>query len=436
MFQLTATPASALSDEPVHIRATGLPPRQLVTLTASLKDEKGNLYQSKAFYRADEAGELDLQRAPSVGGDYVGVHPMGLFWSLKPERPFGRLLKRDVSSPFLVTLDLYDYVCSQNPAPAQPRASQVVQRWFRRPGTQRVPIRQGRVRGTLFLPPGEGPFPGVMDLFGGVGGLIEFRASLLAARGFAVLALAYFAYEDLPTQLQEVDLEYFEEAANLLLAHPKIRGPGIGVLSVSKGAEIGLAMACFLKQVAAAVCINGPTAVCDFPFRYRGLVMPPIPAFLERMQVHVSGAVSLLHFRGDPREKLNQRSVFPIEKAQGQILFVIGEDDQSINSKEYAEQALEQLKSHGRSNGRMLVYPGAGHLLEPPYAPLCYASRIYSVSASASRNHPLAGIRTYSISQPLLWGGDPAAHAAAQEHAWGEIQKFFRQHLTQARSQL
>lgn len=61
-----------------------------------------------------------------------------------------------------------------------------------------------------------------MDLFGGVGGLIEFRASLLAARGFAVLAVAYFAYEDLPTLLEEIDLEYFEEAANLLLAHPKV----------------------------------------------------------------------------------------------------------------------------------------------------------------------------------------------------------------------
>lgn len=155
MFQLTATPASALSDEPVHIRATGLPPLQPVTLKASLKDEKGNLYQSKAFYQADEAGELDLQRDPSVGGDYVGIHPMGLFWSLKPERPFGRLLKKDVNSPFLVTLDLYDSVCLRDPAPAPPRASQVVQRWFCRLGTQRVPIREGRVRGALFLPPGE-----------------------------------------------------------------------------------------------------------------------------------------------------------------------------------------------------------------------------------------------------------------------------------------
>lgn len=74
----------------------------------------------------------------------------------------------------------------------------------------------------LFFLPGEGPFPGIIDLFGIIGGLIEFRASLLASRGFAVLALAYFAYEGLPDKLLETDLEYFEEAADFLLAHPKV----------------------------------------------------------------------------------------------------------------------------------------------------------------------------------------------------------------------
>lgn len=59
-------------------------------------------------------------------------------------------------------------------------------------------------------------------MFGSIGGLVEFRASLLASRGFAVLALAYFAYEDLPKELLEEDLDYFEEAANFLLAHPKV----------------------------------------------------------------------------------------------------------------------------------------------------------------------------------------------------------------------
>ena len=69
---------------------------------------------------------------------------------------------------------------------------------------------------------GEGRFPGVIDLFGGLGGLIEFRASLLASHGFVALALAYFNYEDLPPQPEKTELEYFEEAVNFLLRYPKV----------------------------------------------------------------------------------------------------------------------------------------------------------------------------------------------------------------------
>ncbi|KAM5299927.1 bile acid-CoA:amino acid N-acyltransferase [Ctenodactylus gundi] len=419
MPRLTATPPKALADEPVHIRASGLRPSQMVTLKAWLKDEKGTLFRSRAFFRANEAGDVDLERDPALGGDYTGVHPMGLFWSLKPERAFRRLLKQDVmSSPFWVTLDLHDSVCFLDSAAAQPRARRMVQRWFSGPGVQREQIREGRVRGALFLPPGCGPFPGVIDLFGGIGGLVEFRASLLAARGFAVLALAYFAYEDLPDALLEVDLEYFEEAADLLLAHPKILGPGIGVISVSKGAEIGLAMACYLKQVVATVCINGSNAIFDVPLRYRDLIVTPIHSAQECIQVHISGAVRLRHFKGDPQDEMHRQSVLPVEKAQGCILFVVGERDECLSSRAYAKQAMEQLQRHGKSSGKLLAYPGAGHLIEPPYSPLCFASW-----------NP-------GLSWPLLWGGDPVAHATAQEHSWREIRKFFRQHLICSRSKL
>uniref|UniRef100_A0A8C9PI12 Uncharacterized protein n=1 Tax=Spermophilus dauricus TaxID=99837 RepID=A0A8C9PI12_SPEDA len=393
MFQLTATLQNGLADELVHIQVTGLPPSQMVALKASLKDEKGNLFRSKAFYRANEAGEVDVERDPALGGDYIGVHAMGLFWSLKPEKAFQRLLKRDViNDPFRVTLDLYDSVCLQDSTTAQPRASQMVQRWFLGPGVQRKQIREGRVRGALFLLPGEGPFPGITYLFGNIGGLVEFRASLLATHGFAVLALAYFAYEDLPEKLLELDLEYFEEVANFLLAHPKIQRPGIGVISVSKDAEAGLAMACYLKQVVVTVCISGPNAGVH-----------PDPCLW---------GCALRNGNRDPRNELNQQSVLPVEKAQGCILFIVGENDECWDSRAYAEQAMEQLKSHGRSTGKMLVYPGAGHLTELPYAPLCFASW------------------SPALPCPVLWGGDPVAHAAAQEHSWGEIQKFFSSKTT------
>lgn len=57
--------------------------------------------------------------------------------------------------------------------------STVIQRHFLSPGIRRVSVRHGRVRGTLFTPPGPGPFPAVVDIFGGTGGLREYRAGEL-----------------------------------------------------------------------------------------------------------------------------------------------------------------------------------------------------------------------------------------------------------------
>lgn len=105
MVQLTATQASALIDEPVHIQDTGLTPFQIKLLWESLEDEKGNLFHSQANYRANEVGE----QAPFLGGYYVGVYPMSLLWSLKPEKILIRLLKRDVmNSPLQIQLKLYN----------------------------------------------------------------------------------------------------------------------------------------------------------------------------------------------------------------------------------------------------------------------------------------------------------------------------------------
>ncbi|XP_016045354.1 bile acid-CoA:amino acid N-acyltransferase isoform X2 [Erinaceus europaeus] len=418
MLQLTVTPASALVDEPVHIQVTGLLPSQMVTFKLSVKDDKGNLFHSRAFYKADETGKVDLQRHPSLGGDYVGLHPMGLFWSLKPEKMFGRLLKRDVNRPWEATVDLYDSVNYTESTLHPMEMSQTVQRWFIAPDVKREQVKAGRIRGALFLPPGEGPFPAVIDMFGSIGGLVEFRASLLASRGFATLALAYFAYEDLPTSLLELDLEYFEEAANFLVSHPKTQGPGIGVIGVSKGAEIALAMACYLKQVVATICINGPTAVCDASLRYKDEVHTPTSPHKEYVEFDLFRALRFRNYLAACEDELSEYNFLPVEKAEGQILFIIGEDDQCLQSKLLAEKALNKLRRQGKNNGKMLAYPGAGHLIEPPYTPLCYSSW--------SPGFPY----------PLLWGGEMVAHSVAQEQSWREILNFFREHLPGARNKL
>ncbi|XP_053423364.1 bile acid-CoA:amino acid N-acyltransferase [Nycticebus coucang] len=412
MVQLTATPVFALVDEPVHIRATGLTPFQVVTLQASLKDERGNMFYSRAYYRANEVGEVDLERDSSLGGDYMGVHPMGLIWSLKPENLLTRLLKTDVmNSPFQVQVKLYnsDFLLN-NKTTSAPKASLTLERWYVAPGVTRIHVREGRLRGALFLPPGEGRFPGVIDLFGGVGGLIEIRASLLASRGFVSLALAYRDYDDLPPQPEITDLEYFEEAANFLLRHPKVYGPGIGVVSICKGAEIGLSMAIHLKQITATVLINGTCFVFGVPQVYHGQIYPPVPYSSQLTTINTLGLTEFYRIYEETQIVASQ-GFLPIEKAHGHFLIIVGEEDKNINSKRNAELATDRLRRNGKSNWTLLSYPGAGHLIEPPYSPLCPASGIITSCSS------------------IHWGGEVIPHAAAQEHSWKEIQKFLRKHL-------
>ncbi|XP_078502921.1 acyl-coenzyme A thioesterase 1-like [Lissotriton helveticus] len=213
-----APSAKGLFDDPVRLSVRGLSQLQGVTLRASLTDEAGVPFRSSAQYRADSGGGLDLTSSPALGGSYTGMEPMGLLWPLLPETPHRRLVKRDVLTPFCVDFEVYE---GHDP-PGQRLAGVTNQRSFLGEGVQRVPVREGKVRATLFVPPVPGPFPGIIDIYGTGGGLPEYRDSLLASRGFATLALAYYENEDLPKQMKEFHLEYFEDAVNYMLRHPQV----------------------------------------------------------------------------------------------------------------------------------------------------------------------------------------------------------------------
>ncbi|XP_006010654.1 acyl-coenzyme A amino acid N-acyltransferase 1-like [Latimeria chalumnae] len=414
MAVLTVTPEVSLSDEPVTIRVSSLKPSQLVTLMTSLTDEKGVKFLSRAFYRADENGEVDLQKAASLGGNYTGVEPMGLFWSLKPERPFHRLVKREVmETPFYVKVEVFDgYLLKARPG-VEAMAAVTLERWFRGPGVTRIPIREGCVKGALFLPPGEGPFPGVIDMFGSTGGLFQFRSSLLASRGFATLSLAYFAYEDLPPTMELIDLEYFEEAVEMLQNHPQVMKGGVGAIGVSMGSIITVAMATFLKQISAVVCISGCGVTYGLPLHYKDIQMRGFPYCFERTCITDQGYVDYFRTFGDPEALGYEDCIIPCENARGHIMFIVGEKDQYLDAKKFSEDAIQRLQKHGRSNYKLLSYPGAGHLIEPPCSPFCLASW--------NNVHGMA----------VIMGGEGSAHARAQEDSWREIQSFLHQYVGQ-----
>ncbi|KAI5232049.1 Acyl-Coenzyme A Thioesterase 2 [Manis pentadactyla] len=370
---VTLEPAGrSLWDKPVRIAVRGLAPEQTITLRSSLRDEKGALFRAHAHYRADAAGLLDLTRAPALGGSFVGLEPMGLHWALEPEKPLLRLVKRDVRTPMAVELEVLD---GHEQEAGRLLGHAVHERVFLGPGVRREPVRAGRVRGTLFLPPEPGPFPGIVDIFGAGGGLVEYRASLLAEKGFAVLALAYYNYEDLPKDMKTLHLEYFEEAVNYLLKHAEVKGPGVGLLGISKGGDLCLSMASFLKGITAAVIINGSVANVGGALHYkRETLLPPLGSDRNRIKVTKDGFADILDVLNSPLEGPDQKSLIPVERADCAFLFLVGQDDHNWKSEFYANEASKRLQAHGKDKPQIICYPGAGHYIEPPYFPMCRAS--------------------------------------------------------------
>ena len=107
--------------------------------------------------------------------------------------------------------------------------------------------------GRLFIPPGRGPHPVVIVLSGSGGGFDLDKAAVLSRHGLATLALAYFGIAPLPTWLHRIPLEYFEAALTWLCAQPEIDSERVGILGVSRGAELALLLGSTFPQIRAIV---------------------------------------------------------------------------------------------------------------------------------------------------------------------------------------
>ena len=121
------------------------------------------MFDSQAHYIANKDGRVDVCRDSSLGGSYSGVEPMGLLWSMKPapgQRKGLRLFKTNVTKPYNVVLNCFDGHVIPHEGRLQPLSSGTFQKWHMVDGVKRIPVKEGRIRATLFIPPGDGPFPG------------------------------------------------------------------------------------------------------------------------------------------------------------------------------------------------------------------------------------------------------------------------------------
>ena len=415
---ITIAPNPSLSDEPVHARLLGFTPGQRVRLRAEMADDAGQCWRSWAEFDTNEAGAVDVATTAPLAGSYYGVDAMGLFWSMERSDVGDNApatFARTTTNPLTVTFTAEADGCEV----AMARHI----RLGMADGVRRVEARERGLVGTLLLPPGEGPHPGVIVLGGSSGGLREPVAALLASHGCAALALAYFGAEGLPPRLADIPLEYFETALDWMAARPEVRGGRCALLGTSRGAELALLLGATFSQVGAVVAyvpsgvLWGAVGASGPAWTYRGEPLPVVPDRVPpeldatmSAREPVSAAEWYLHNLED--EAALEPATIAVERIAGPVLLISGDDDRMWPSALMAERIMRRLAAHRFSwPYRHLRYPDAGHLIGPPWQP----------TTANARRHPTVGAT-------FAYGGTPAGQARANADSWGHALEWLSAH--------
>jgi dienelactone hydrolase len=428
--RLDITPTRPALDTELRIRMSGLPVGVSVALRAGATDPRGQSWHSAAVFAASGKGTLDLCRDAPVSGSYGGIDPMGLIWSMRPD---------DVPESGSVCGSVPDYLA---PTPlhlvAEVNGVQIawaeVQRLRVPDGLIREDVRESGLIGTLYRPDGADRLPGVVLLGGSEGGMHEDDAALLAAHGFAVMALAYYGMPGLPPTLRDIPLEYFATGLDHLGSNRHVRADRLAVIGMSKGGEAALLAGSMLEGLRAVVSVVGSGLVTQgisqdvlsgslleilttpvASWTYRGRELPYLPNVVTpalRSALADDAPVALRWAMPDlDRSAVDPAVIIPVERIQGAVLLVSGEDDQGYGVAHH-HVAEQRLAAAGRQGTwRHIVHPGAGHLIAaPPYGPT-------TQTTSAG-----PGVTFYH-------GGTAVANARARTATWHEICRFLAQEL-------
>lgn len=400
-----AAPAVALYGEDVQVRIIGLTPKAAYDLRAELVSRAGTVWRSNAQLTADEQGVIDPAKAAPVSGSYQGIDPTGLFWSMentKERQTDPALFDTDDQSVVRFFLRQGDETVAEHRLTLRKRAIGISSTEFRDP-----------VVGTLYVPYGKGKLPAVIVLGGSEGGIPRDRAAVIASHGYVTLALAYFAADPLPRELERIPLEYVDKAIDWLRGQPAVNPERIGILGASKGAELALLAASRNPAVGAVIAL-APSSVSfqsiaalrskTSSWSVGGKDVPFAPYVVNEKYLQSRRLLDLYEptLAAAPAE-----AEIPVEKIRGPILLLAGKDDALWPSAAMSERLAERARRHDfRYPVKFFAFENAGH---------------------HAANLPLR-----PVADSVRLGGTAQGLAAAQVAAWRHVAEFLRASLGSA----
>jgi dienelactone hydrolase len=345
-----------LLDQPVHVQVRGLSAGERISVSATAVDAAGQRWVSRASFRADDQGTVDLARARPVGGrPYSTADEMGLLWTMYAPANSDAVYRPRTVQPVTVTATADD----------SRLARRTLNRRSATPGlrTTRLSLSRDGVHGTLYEPAGGGRHPAVL-LFGGSEGgeYLDLQARLLAAHGYPALSIAYFGVAGLPKNLADIPVEYGGTALRYLAGRPDVDPHRIAVIGASRGGEYAELLGVHYPHL-----VDGVVALTPSNVAVVGLGPGHGPAWTWRGKpVPYTRQVNNPHPTDDPA------AVIPVERIAGPVLATCAGEDYVWDSCAYATALMARLTArHDRFDHRLLRFAHAGHFSNGmlPYVP-------------------------------------------------------------------
>ena len=217
----------------------------------------------------------------------------------------------------------------------------------------------------LFTDASPQPRKAIVMLGGSEGGKswsrIKRPIEILVQQGYAVLSLAYFKAQNLPSSLEDIPIEYFEKAFAWLSAQRGIIPNEVAILGGSKGAEAALLLGSLYPQVKAVVALSPSCVVWhgipkkrfelgkhgSSSWSYLGESLPylPYPSSMKKMDI------LLLRLRKVHEEALQnsdrvKEAAIRVENIQGAIMLISGNRDRLWPATHMSEKIMSRLAAN------------------------------------------------------------------------------------------
>ena len=403
--KLEVGPKVSFVDEIIRIFVSHLEPMKRVGLRVSVTDSGGIHWESVAYFRANEQGEIDpASQEPLRGSTYSGRHAMGLFWSMVPER----------LQPFDASADL-QYEVSLESGGAVMAQERICRLAYRHPPSGNIEKEElrGDVYANFYRSEPQNVKPTII-LLGGSGGQFQSETAFyLAARGYSVLDLMYFGPNGLPPRLERVPLEYLNRAIQWVRQRGETGLSDIVLMGRSRGAEYALLYASQFDDVKGVISLVGSNLAWSAKSYFRsswthnGNEIPFARGSLRQAVRYLwrsrgVGQDQLGYFNSaTTKQRRTMNAEIEVERIRAPILLLSGKSDMQWPSAEMGERLVSRAMHHGFPFAiRHVAYHDAGHeFLAIPFIP-----------------QP-------SLSSMMTWasGGTTQGNALASIEAWGEI---------------